>query len=95
QLDALAKEKAELSDKLAAEVKRHTELAGKSFQLEKDLAAVTAALKAAQADLAARTGERDAQAKLAGERQAQLESLGKEKTELSGKLATEASNSSW
>ena len=91
QLDALAKEKAELSDKLAAEVKRHTELAGKSSQLEKDLAAVTAALKAAQANLAARTGERDAQVKLAGERQAQLESLGKEKTELSGKLATEAS----
>lgn len=79
---ALEKEKAELISKFDALGKTHAKLTDTVQQQS-----MTAdALKTAEVALIERTGERDAQAKLATERQARIETLAKEKTDLAGKF---------
>lgn len=86
KFEAAAKEKADLTDKVNALGKTKAELENKLTASAQQQDTTTVALKTAQAALAERTGERDAQAKLAVERQAKLEALAKEKTDLAGKF---------
>lgn len=86
KLETLANEKTDLTGKLDALSKAHAELKNKlaTSVEQQEIAANTH--KIAQAALAERTGERDAQTNLATERQVKIDVLLKEKSGLSTKL---------